>query len=227
MINILKKNGIIQPFDGNKIISAIRKSATRVCITLTEEQEKKVVNTIENQLKYTEIPIPVSTIHNMVEVALDSVDPKVAKSYREYRDNKSAFASMLDKVYNKKLSLSFIGDRSNANADSALATTQKAIVYNELNSELYKKFFLTRDEEKAMSCCLADIPNILHNGFVMGNLDYQEPKTLDVAFDLIGDIALNMASCQYGGYSISEIDKLLGKYAEMSYNQYYKEWNSS
>ena len=238
MINILKKNGIIQPFDGDKIISAIRKSATRVCIELTEEQEKKVVNTIENQLKYSETPIPVSTIHNMVEVALDSVDPKVAKSYREYRDNKSAFASMLDKVYNKKLSLSFIGDRSNANADSALVTTQKAIVYNELNSELYKKFFLTRTEEKAMSegyiyihdrgsrldtmnCCLADIPNILHNGFVMGNLDYQEPKTLDVAFDLIGDIALNMASCQYGGYSISEIDKLLGKYAEMSYKQYY------
>ena len=52
MINILKKNGIIQPFDGDKIISAIRKSATRVCIELTEEQEKKVVNTIENQLKY-------------------------------------------------------------------------------------------------------------------------------------------------------------------------------
>ena len=48
---------------------------------------------------------------------------------------------MLDKVYNKKLSLNFIGDRSNANADSALVTTQKAIVYNELNSELYKKFF--------------------------------------------------------------------------------------
>lgn len=241
MINILKKNGIIQPFDGNKIILAIRKSATRVCINLTKEQEEKVVNTIKNQLKYSEIPIPVNTIHNMVEVALDSVDPKVAKSYREYRDNKSAFASMLDKVYNKKLSLSFIGDRSNANADSALTTTQKAIVYNELNSELYKKFFLTRNEEKAMSegyiyihdrgsrldtmnCCLADIPNILHNGFVMGNLDYQEPKTLDVAFDLIGDIAMNMASCQYGGYSISEIDKLLSPYAEKSYNKYKQEY---
>lgn len=241
MINILKKNGIIQPFDGNKIILAIRKSATRVCINLTKEQEEKVVNTIKNQLKYSETPIPVNTIHNMVEVALDSVDPKVAKSYREYRDNKSAFASMLDKVYNKKLSLSFIGDRSNANADSALTTTQKAIVYNELNSELYKKFFLTRNEEKAMSegyiyihdrgsrldtmnCCLADIPNILHNGFVMGNLDYQEPKTLDVAFDLIGDIAMNMASCQYGGYSISEIDKLLSPYAEKSYDKYKQEY---
>ena len=77
-----------------------------------------------------------------------------------------------------KLSLNFIGDRSNANADSALVTTQKAITYNELNSELYKKFFLTRNEEKAMSdgyiyihdrgsrldsmnCCLFDMPSVL------------------------------------------------------------------
>lgn len=243
MIKILKKNGEIQDFNGDKIISAIEKSAERVCIKLSEEQKEKVVNTIQTQLQYNETEIPVSTIHNMVEVALDSVEPAVAKSYREYRDNKSSFASMLDKVYNKKLSLSFIGDRSNANADSALVTTQKAIVYNELNSELYKKFFLTREEEKAMSegyiyihdrgsrldsvnCCLADIPNILKGGFVMGNLDYQEPTSLDVAFDLIGDIAMNMASAQYGGYSISEIDKLLAPYAEMSYEKYYKKYLS-
>lgn len=241
MIKILKKNGDLQNFNGEKIKRAIRKSAERVCITLTPSEEKKVVDTVKKQLQYNEVPVPVSTVHNMVECALDLINPNVAKSYREYRDNKSAFASMLDKVYNKKLSLNFIGDRSNANADSALVTTQKAITYNELNSELYKKFFLTRNEEKAMSdgyiyihdrgsrldsmnCCLADIPNILKDGFVMGNLDYQEPKTLDVAFDLIGDIAMNMASCQYGGYSISEIDKLLAKYAEMSYKQYLNEY---
>lgn len=241
MVQILKKNGDLQAFNGEKIKRAIRKSAERVCVTLTEKEEKKVVDTVKKQLQYNEVPVPVSTVHNMVECALDNVNQTVAKSYREYRDNKSAFASMLDKVYNKKLSLSFVGDRSNANADSALVTTQKAIVYNELNSELYKKFFLTRREEKAMSegyiyihdrgsrldsmnCCLADIPNILKGGFTMGNLDYQEPKTLDVAFDLIGDIAMNMASCQYGGYSISEIDKLLAPYAEKSYQNYFKEY---
>lgn len=202
-----------------------------------------MVATVKKQLQYNEVPISVSTIHNMVECALDSVNPAVAKSYREYRDNKSAFAAMLDRVYNKKLSLNFIGDRSNANADSALVTTQKAIVYNELNSELYKKFFLTKEEEKAMSegyiyihdrgsrldsmnCCLADIRTILKDGFVMGNLDYQEPKSLDVAFDLIGDIAMNMAACQYGGYSISEIDKLLAPYAKMSHHNYMHEYFS-
>lgn len=241
MIQIIKKNGNVQKFDGNKIKKAIRKSAERVCITLTEKEENKVVNIVKRQLQYNEVPISVNTIHNMVECALDNVNPTVAKSYREYRDNKSAFASMLDKVYNKKLSLSFIGDRSNANADSALITTQKAIVYNELNSELYKKFFLTNEEEQAMSegyiyihdrgsrldsmnCCLFDMKNVLTGGFSMGNLDYQEPKTLDVAFDLIADVSMNAAACQYGGFSISEIDKLLAPYAEKSYQEYLNEY---
>lgn len=241
MIKILKKNGDLQNFNGEKIKRAIRKSAERVCITLTQTEEKKVVDTVRRQLQYNEVPVPVSTVHNMVECALDNINPTVAKSYREYRDNKSAFASMLDKVYNKKLSLSFIGDRSNANADSALVTTQKAITYNELNSELYKKFFLNRNEEKAMSdgyiyihdrgsrldsmnCCLFDMLNVLKGGFRMGNLDYSEPKTLDVAFDLIADVSMNAAACQYGGFSLSEIDKLLAPYAEKSYEKYKEEF---
>lgn len=213
MIKVLKKNGEVQEFSPDKIKIAIRKSAERVCITLTEKEENKVVNNIKNILKYNDNIMPVSTIHNMVEVALDNINPIVAKSYREFRDNRNAFAAMLDKVYNKKLSLAFIGDRSNANADSALVTTQKAIVYNELNSELYKKFFLNRIEEKAMSdgyiyihdrgsrldsvnCCIFDIKNVLKDGFLMGNLEYQEPKTLDVAFDLIADVTMNAAACQ-------------------------------
>ena len=242
-IKVVKKNGIIQDFDGEKIKKAIRKSATRVCVDLTEKEECKVVDIIRKKLQYNTTPVPVSTLHNMVECALDDVNPKVAKSYREYRDNKSSFASMLDKVYNKKLSLNFIGDRSNANADSALVTTQKAIVYNELNSELYKKFFLTREEEQAMSegyiyihdrgsrldsinCCLFDMKNVLTGGFQMGNLDYQEPKTIDVAFDLIGDVSMNAAACQYGGFSISEVDKLLAPYAEKSYKKYLIEYEN-
>ena len=239
MTQVLKKSGMLQDFDENKIKRAIEKSATRVVIELTEAQKDQVCRQVKNSLLHTEVVL-VSTLHNLVETALDTVEPKVAKSYREYRDNKASFARMLDKVYNKKLSLSFIGDRSNANADSAIVTTQRAIVYNELNSELYKKFFLTVEEEKAMSegyiyihdrgsrldsfnCCLSDVKEILTGGFEMGNLHYNEPKTLDVAFDLIGDIIMNMASCQYGGYTISEIDKLLAPYAKKSYDKYYNE----
>lgn len=241
MINVIKKNGEHQKFNGDKIRKAIRKSAARVCVTLTDKEEKSVVDEVRNQLRYQETDISVDTIHNMVEVALDHINPNVAKSYREYRDNRRAFGEMLDRVYSKKLSLNFVGDRSNANADSALVTTQKAIVYNELNSELYKKFFLTQKEARAvgdgylyihdrgsrldtMNCCVFDMKNVITGGFFMGNLDYVEPKSLAVAFDLIGDVTLNAASSQYGGFTIPQIDKLLAPYAERSYQKYVEEY---
>ena len=240
MIKVLKKNGTLEDFDPNKIKVAIQKSANRVMVNLTPEQQEEVCRNVASHFEW-DATVPILTMHNLVETALDKVDSRVAKSYREYRDNKASFARMLDKVYSKKLGLNFIGDRSNANADSAIITTQRAIVYNELNSELYKKFFLNGEEEKAMSegyiyihdrgsrldsfnCCLADVKTILTGGFEMGNLHYNEPKTLDVAFDLIGDIIMNMASCQYGGYTISEIDKLLAPYAEKSYIKYKNEY---
>ena len=63
----------------------------------------------------------------------------------------------------------------------------------------------------------------MNDGFEMGNMWYNEPKTLDTAFDVIGDIIMSTASQQYGGYTIFEVDKILSKYAQKSYNKYYAE----
>ena len=54
MIKILKKNGEEQSFNGEKIKRAIRKSAERVCIELSEKDDKKVVDTVKKQLQYQE-----------------------------------------------------------------------------------------------------------------------------------------------------------------------------
>ena len=45
-----------------------------------------------------------------------------------------------------------------------------------------------------INCCVYDMKSLLDGGFFIGNLDYVEPKSLDVAFDLIGDVTLNAAS---------------------------------
>lgn len=241
-IKIIKKDKSIQNFDSQKVINAIRKSANRACVTLTDDQEQLVVSYVcKFLIEHGQEEIEVSSLHNIVECALDEVDAKVAKCYRDYRNYKTNFFAMLDAVYRKKLSLSFIADRSNANADSALVTTQKAIVYNELNTEFYKKFFLNEEERKAsdegfiyihdknarldtINCCVYDMEGLMKGGFKMGNLEYGEPKTLDVAFDLMCDVAMNAASAQYGGFTIPEVDKLLCYYAEKSYNRYNDEY---
>ena len=55
-----------------------------------------------------------------------------------------------------------------------------------------------------------------------GNLWYNEPKTLDVAFDVIGDIVLSAASQQYGGFTVPSVENILAPYAEKSYEKYIK-----
>ena len=58
----------------------------------------------------------------------------------------------------------------------------------------------------------------------MGNLWYNEPKTLDVAFDVIGDIVLSAASQQYGGFTVPNVENILAPYAEKSYEKYIKKY---
>lgn len=175
-------------------------------------------------------------MHNIVESALDNTNPLVAKSYRDYRNYKQDFVHMLDEVYKKSQSIMYIGDKENSNTDSALVSTKRSLIFNQLNKELYQKFFLTTEELQAcregyiyihdmsarrdtMNCCLFDVQNVLKGGFEMGNLWYNEPKSLNVAFDVIGDIVLSAASQQYGGFTIPSVDLILEPYAELSYSK--------
>ena len=49
---------------------------------------------------------------------------------------------MMDDVYTKSQAIRYIGDKSNANTDSALVATKRSLIFNELNKELYRKFFI-------------------------------------------------------------------------------------
>ncbi|MFQ9511540.1 MAG: anaerobic ribonucleoside-triphosphate reductase, partial [Lachnospiraceae bacterium] len=75
-----------------------------------------------------------------------------------------------------------------------------------------------------MNCCLFDMAAVMNGGFEMGNVWYNEPKTLDTAFDVMGDIILSTAAQQYGGFTVPEADKVLGPYAEKSFLKYKEEF---
>ena len=75
-----------------------------------------------------------------------------------------------------------------------------------------------------MNCCLFNVGDVLSGGFEMGNVWYNEPKTLDTAFDVMGDIILSTAAQQYGGFTVPEVDKILAPYAEKSFRKYKEEY---
>ncbi|MCR5399083.1 MAG: anaerobic ribonucleoside-triphosphate reductase [Lachnospiraceae bacterium] len=235
---VIKKDGSVEAFNVQKVIVAVGKSAYRALTKFSDEEKEKICQFVcdkVDELDTNEVPIAI--MHNIVESALEQVKPIVAKSYRDYRNYKQDFVSMLDDVYKKSQSIMYIGDKENANTDSALVSTKRSLVFNQLNKELYQKFFLTTEEIQAcrdgyiyihdmsarrdtMNCCLFDVEHVLSGGFEMGNIWYNEPKTLDTAFDVIGDIVLSAASQQYGGFTVPSVDNILEPYAEKSYKNY-------
>lgn len=236
-VKVIKKDGSKEDFNVRKVIDAVGKSAYRALTRFTEEEKEIIcIHVVEkiDELEYTEVPI--AMMHNIVESALERVKPVVAKSYRDYRNYKQDFVRMLDDVYKKSQSIMYIGDKENSNTDSALVSTKRSLIFNQLNKELYQKFFMTTEEIQAcrdgyiyihdmsarrdtMNCCLFDVEHVLKGGFEMGNIWYNEPKTLDVAFDVIGDIVLSAASQQYGGFTVPSVDLILEPYAQKSYDR--------
>lgn len=241
---VIKKDNTKELFNIQKVVTAINKSATRCLYKFKEGEEAQICDFVEARVKdFNSNEITISQMHNVVEGALDAINPKVAKSYRDYRNYKQDFVAMLDEVYKKSQSIMYIGDKENSNTDSALVSTKRSLIFNELNKELYKKFFLTTEELQAirdgyiyihdmsarrdtMNCCLFDVKSVLEGGFEMGNLWYNEPKTLDVAFDVIGDITLSAASQQYGGFTVPSVDLLLEPYAIKTFDLFYEKYLS-
>lgn len=241
---IIKKDQTHEKWNVKKIVVAVNKSAYRALVKFTDEEIDLICKSVEDTAKsLNKEGIFINEMHNMVEAALEDVKPEVAKSYRDYRNYKQDFVHMLDEVYKKSQSIMYIGDKENSNTDSALVSTKRSLIFNQLNKELYQKFFMTREELQAcrdgyiyvhdmsarrdtMNCCLFDIKTVLEGGFEMGNLWYNEPKTLNVAFDVIGDIVLSAASQQYGGFTVPSVDTLLEPFAVKSYNKFFDRYVS-
>ena len=243
-MRVIKKDGTLEDYDEQKIINACDKAARRAMYEFSDNDYSEILNDVWSKIEENydeESDIQIYDMHNIVEAVLEEDFPIVAKMYKEYRNYKKDFVHMMDKVYEKSQAIRYIGDKSNANTDSALVATKRSLIYNELSSELYKKFFLTHDEKQAakdgyiyihdrsarldtFNCCLFNVGNVMHGGFEMGNIWYNEPNYLDTAFDVMGDIILSTAAQQYGGFTVPEVDKILEPYAEKSYEKYYQEY---
>ena len=239
---VIKKDHTHEAWNVQKVVVAVNKSAYRAMVKFTQEDLDFICSFVEEKARSLgREGIPIAEMHNIVEAALEQVKPEVAKSYRDYRNYKQDFVKMLDEVYKKSQSIMYIGDKENSNSDSALVSTKRSLIYNQLNKELYQKFFMTTEELQAcrdgyiyihdmsarrdtMNCCLFNVKDVLTGGFEMGNLWYNEPKTLEVAFDVIGDIVLSAASQQYGGFTVPSVDLLLEPFAEKSYEKYYRRY---
>ena len=248
-MRVIKKDKTLATYNEQKIINACGLAANRALFTLTDNDFAAICNRVLEVIDEEdyfdedmgEDVVPVSDMHVIVENVLMELFPTVGESYRQYRNYKQDFVKMLDEVYTKEQEQRYVGDVSNANTDSTMVSTQRSLSYGLLSKELYKHFFLTKEElqasndgyiyihdmkdrRDAINCCLFNMANVVKGGFEMGNIWYNEPKTLLVFGEVAGDVTFGASAQQYGGFTIPQVDKILAPYAEKSYQIYYKEY---
>ena len=101
-MKIIKKDGTLEAFDGQKIVNAVTKSASRVMVTISDDQFHDIVAAVIRIIEQRGLEeIPVNEMHNIMEQVLEDFNPKVAKSYKDYRNYKKDFVHLMDEVYIK------------------------------------------------------------------------------------------------------------------------------
>lgn len=241
-MKIIKKDGTVEGWNGEKIKEAVYKAAARVNQYVEPDVLNKLVEKVHSCL-IIDRDAPTKDLHKEVihylrYFGLDDI----ANSYQEYRDYKNTYAKAFEKVKDEADNVLLLGDRENANFDSSLVSTKGSLIKGYLTKELYRQFYLSKEEKEltkrgdiyihdmrdmlmgSVNCCLFDIGNVLRGGFSMSNVDYTEPTSVLSALQVIGDITLVATAQQFGGFTLAEIDKVLLPYAKKTYDNAFKKY---
>ena len=232
-MQIIKKDGLYEDWDNEKIISAILKASDRVNCPITYTQASQVADKCKTKVTSN---IQTLKLHSIVINTLDEMGyTEISNAYQEYRDYKNTYAKSWEQLKHDADTIIFLGDKENANFDSSLVSTKGSLVKGSLTKELYQQFYLSNTEKfltkrgdiyihdlrdmifGSVNCCLFDIGNVLKNGFEMSSVKYTEPKSVSAALSVIGDITLVATAQQFGGFTLAEIDKVLLPYAKKSF----------
>lgn len=243
---VIKKDGSKEPFDASKIIECVKLAANRINVVIPkyklEDLEDDIYNYFSDDPVLKNFPIYTKDLHSIVIRLLEDNDlVDVANSYKEYRDYKTSYAASWEHIRKSADDILYLGDRENANFDSSLSSTKGSLIRGAATKELYKQFYLTKEENRLIergdiyihdlrdmilnniNCCLFDMGNVLRGGFEMSNVKYTEPKSVLSALQVIGDITLVATAQQFGGFTIPEIDKILLPYCKKTLTASYDE----
>ena len=230
-MKVIKKDFSLEQFDAKKIISAVSKASARCDITLDESSLNLIVDGVIARVKTDQVTV--ADLHEIVIAVLNTLGFEVvAKAYAEYRYYKTSYAKTFEKLHQDADVVLRLGDRENANFDSSLVSTKGSLIKGYLTKSLYKQFYLSNKEKNliergdiyihdlrdmilgCINCCLFDIGNVMKGGFSMSNVEYTEPKTVLSALQVTGDITLVATAQQFGGFTLSELDKVLLPYCK-------------
>ena len=226
-MKIIKRSGIEVAFDITKIENAIRAANGDVADSdrLSERQIIYASQNVAEACENAGHTVSVEEIQDLVEDELMKLDKfEVARKYIIYRYVQS-LKRQKNTTDDKILSLIECNNeevkQENSNKNPTVNSVQRDYMAGEVSKDLTQRVLLPADVVEAHNegiihfhdsdyfaqhmhnCDLVNLEDMLQNGTVISGTMIERPHSFSTACNIATQIIAQVASCQYGGQSIS------------------------
>ncbi|WP_102337245.1 anaerobic ribonucleoside-triphosphate reductase [Collinsella provencensis] len=226
-MKIIKRSGSEVVFDLQKIINAIKAANEEVKDNerLTERQVVYAAQNVADRCETAGHTVSVEEIQDMVEDEIMALDRyEVARRYIIYRYVQS-LKRQKNTTDDKILSLIECNNeevkQENSNKNPTVNSVQRDYMAGEVSKDLTQRVLLPAEVVEAHNegiihfhdsdyfaqhmhnCDLVNLEDMLQNGTVISGTLIERPHSFSTACNIATQIIAQVASCQYGGQSIS------------------------
>lgn len=226
-MKIIKRSGIEEVFDPEKIIIAVSKANESVVPSarMSAVQIKRIAEDVESAALNINRSLSVEEIQDMVEDQIMNQRAfDVARRYITYRYNR-ALVRKSNTTDEQILSLIECNNeevkQENSNKNPTVNSVQRDYMAGEVSKDITKRILLPSDIVSAHeqgiihfhdadyfaqhmhNCDLVNLEDMLQNGTVISGTLIEKPHSFSTACNISTQIIAQVASCQYGGQSIS------------------------
>ena len=226
-MKIIKRSGAEVTFDFEKIVTAITKANNSVVPSerMSEIQIKRIAEDVENAAANINRSLSVEEIQDMVEDQIMNQRAfSVARRYITYRYTR-ALVRKSNTTDEQILSLIECNNeevkQENSNKNPTVNSVQRDYMAGEVSKDITKRILLPSDIVEAHenglihfhdadyfaqhmhNCDLVNLEDMLQNGTVISGTLIEKPHSFSTACNIATQIIAQVASCQYGGQSIS------------------------
>ncbi|OHX19455.1 anaerobic ribonucleoside-triphosphate reductase [Chromobacterium sphagni] len=243
MLQVSKRDGAVVGFDIGKIANACERAARAAGHAEPARLALETAARVERQCKALAVEgrLSIPAIQRQVEDALMHDHPQVARVYIQYRHHRDTIRAQGSELHAKLMGLVSKTDEEatteNANKDANVFPVMRDLMAG-IVSKQFASTFLPKDILEAhnrgdihfhdldyspflpfTNCCLVDLKGMLEQGFRLGNAQIESPRSIGVACAVTAQIIAQVASHQYGGTTIPNIDQTLAPYVLKSYRK--------
>ncbi|SEH50861.1 MULTISPECIES: anaerobic ribonucleoside-triphosphate reductase [Atopobiaceae] len=226
-MKIIKRNGSEATFDLNKIENAIKAANAEVPTEekLTDREVTFASLNVEDACKASGHTVTVEEVQDLVEDQLMALDRfEVARKYIIYRyvqNQKRQKNTTDDKILSLIESNNEEVKQENSNKNPTVVSVQRDYMAGEVSKDLAMRELLPAEVVDAHNegiihfhdadyfaqhmhnCDLVNLEDMLQNGTVISGTMIEKPHSFSTACNIATQIIAQVASCQYGGQSIS------------------------